>query len=106
MPGERFEKYFSDFAKRLGIKDMYSGGFYPYPDMETYWAWWSRHIWINRYEKSPKPMYEEFLKLVNGKDCFVITTNVDHRFLTAGFDKQQYRCGTYPSALHPPGAEC
>jgi len=50
--GERFEKYFSDFKDRFGIRDMYSGGFYPFPDMETYWAWWSRHIWVNRYMKA------------------------------------------------------
>jgi len=95
--GERFEKYFSDFAEKFGIKDMYSGGFYPFPDMETYWAWWSRHIWINRYEKAPKPVYEELRKLVEEKDYFVITTNVDHQFQMAGFDKKRlfYTQGDY-----------
>jgi len=95
--GERFEKYFSDFAEKFGIKDMYSGGFYPFPDMETYWAWWSRHIWINRYEKAPKPVYEDLRKLVEGKDYFVITTNVDHQFQTSGFDKKRlfYTQGDY-----------
>ena len=52
--GERFEKYFSDFAAKYGIQDMYSGGFYPYPTMEEYWAYWSRYIYINRYQNAPK----------------------------------------------------
>lgn len=48
--GERFEKHFADFHQEYGITDMYSGGFYPYHSLEEYWAWWSRHIWINRYD--------------------------------------------------------
>ena len=95
--GERFDKYFFDFAKRFGISDMYSGGFYPFPDDETRWAWWARHIYYNRYIDTPKPVYEELLKLVKDKDYFVITTNVDHRFQAAGFDKKRlyYTQGDY-----------
>ena len=95
--GERFDKYFFDFAKRFGISDMYSGGFYPFPDDETRWAWWARHIYYNRYIDTPKPVYEELLKLVQDKDYFVITTNVDHRFQVAGFDKKRlyYTQGDY-----------
>ena len=55
--GERFEKYFGDFAARFGIQDMYSGGFYPFPDEETRWAWWARHIYYNRYIDPPKDVY-------------------------------------------------
>jgi len=95
--GERFEKYFSDFAARFGITDMYSGGFYPFPDEETRWAWWSRHIYYNRYIDPPKPVYQNLLALVQGKDYFVITTNVDHQFQRAGFDKGRlfYTQGDY-----------
>ena len=95
--GERFEKYFFDFAKRFGIRDMYSGGFYPFPDNETRWAWWARHIYFNRYIDAPKPVYTELLKLVSDKDYFVITTNVDHQFQRAGFDKKRlfYTQGDY-----------
>ena len=85
--GERFERYFSDFAARFGIEDMYSGGFYPFPDNETRWAWWARHIYYNRYINAPKPVYKDLLELVKDKDYFVITTNVDHQFQKAGFDK-------------------
>ena len=66
--GERFEKYFFDFAEEFGIQDMYSGGFYPFPDAETRWAWWARHIYFNRYIDAPKPLYRELLRLVEGKD--------------------------------------
>ena len=95
--GERFEKYFGDFAQKYGIRDMYSGGFYPFPDPETRWAWWARHIYYNRYIPAPKPVYNDLLTLVRDKDYFVITTNVDHQFQTAGFDKKRlfYTQGDY-----------
>lgn len=95
--GERFEKYFSDFEEKYGFHDMYSGGFYPYKTPEELWAFWSRYIFINRYVDAPKPVYEELLKLVGDKDYFVITTNVDHCFQKAGFDKHRlfYTQGDY-----------
>ncbi len=95
--GERFEKYFADFAEKCGFKDMYSGGFYPFSSLEEHWAYWSRYIFINRYLDPPKPLYNELLKLVDGKDYFVITTNVDHCFQKAGFDKKRlfYTQGDY-----------
>lgn len=95
--GERFEKYFSDFARKYGIQDMYSGGFYPFPTKEEFWAYWSRYIYINRYQDAPKPVYHDLLKLVQDKDYFVITTNVDHCFQKTGFDKKRlfYTQGDY-----------
>lgn len=95
--GERFEEYFSDFEKEYGFHDMYSGGFYPFPAEEARWAYWSRSIWINRYQDVPKPVYDDLLKLVQDKDYFVITTNVDHCFQKAGFDKKRlfYTQGDY-----------
>ena len=95
--GERFEKNFGDFKEKYGIQDMYSGGFYPFESLEEYWAWWSRHIMVNRYERAPKPVYDNLRKLVEGKDYFVLTTNVDHQFQLAGFDKKRlfYTQGDY-----------
>ena len=95
--GERFDKYFGDFAAKYSIRDMYEGGFYPFPDDETRWAWWSRHIYVNRYILPPKPVYNRLLDLVKDKDYFVITTNVDHQFQKAGFDKERlfYTQGDY-----------
>lgn len=95
--GERFERYFSDFASRYGIREMYSGGFYPYKTLEEHWAYWSRYIFINRYMDAPTDLYGGLLRLVAGKDYFVITTNVDHCFQKAGFDKKRlfYTQGDY-----------
>ena len=95
--GERFEKYFADFRGKYGFRDMYSGGFYPYDTLEEYWAYWSRYIWINRYMDPPEPVYENLYRLVKDKDYFVLTTNVDHCFQKAGFDKRRlfYTQGDY-----------
>ena len=95
--GERFQQYFCDFASKYGFSDMYSGGFYPYATLEEYWAYWSRYIWVNRYMNAPQPVYEDLLALVKDKDYFVITTNVDHQFQKARFDKHRlfYTQGDY-----------
>ena len=95
--GERFRKYFGDFADQYGFQDMYSGGFYPYDTLEEHWAYWSRYIYINRYMDASKPVYEQLLWLVEGKEYFVLTTNVDHCFQKAGFDKKRlfYTQGDY-----------
>lgn len=95
--GERFDKYFSDFKERYKFTDMYSGGFYPYETLEEHWAFWSRYIYINRYMDAPKQVYDNLYELVKDKDYFVITTNVDHCFQKAGFDKHRlyYTQGDY-----------
>ena len=95
--GERFDKHFADFHARYGFTDMYSGGFYPYKTLEENWAFWSRYIWINRYMDAPKTVYSDLLNLVRDKDYFVLTTNVDHCFQKAGFDKKRlfYTQGDY-----------
>lgn len=95
--GERFQKLFFDFEEKYGFHDMYSGGFYPYETPEEHWAYWSRYIYYNRYVDPPKSVYNVLLKIVKDKDYFVITTNVDHCFQKAGFDKKRlfYTQGDY-----------
>ena len=95
--GDRFKKWFSDFEEKYGFQDMYSGGFYPYKTKEEFWAYWSRYIYINRYLDAPKDTYTKLYNLVKDKDYFVITTNVDHCFQKAGFDKKRlfYTQGDY-----------
>lgn len=95
--GERFQRYFGDFIEKYHIPDMYSGGFYPFESLEEYWAWWSRHIFYNRYVDAPYSVYQDLLTLVKDKDYFVLTTNVDHQFQKAGFDKHRlfYTQGDY-----------
>lgn len=95
--GERFRQHFSDFEEKYGFHDMYTGGFFLYQTQEEHWAYWSRYIYVNRYMDAPKPVYQELLGLVKDKDYFVITTNVDHCFQKAGFDKKRlfYTQGDY-----------
>ena len=95
--GERFERHFADFEAKYGFHDMYTGGFYPYSTPEEHWAYWSRYIFINRYTDAPKPVYDDLFALVRDKDYFVLTTNVDHCFQKAGFDKHRlfYTQGDY-----------
>lgn len=95
--GERFDEHFADFRDAFGITDMYSGGFYPFPDQETYWAWWSRFIWLNRYETGVGQPYLDLMSQLTGRDYFVLTTNVDHQFQKAGIDKDRlfYTQGDY-----------
>lgn len=95
--GERFDRYFSDFGAKYRFNDMYSGGFYPYERLEEHWAYWSRYIYVNRYMDPPEPVYDRLLELVKDKDYFVLTTNVDHCFQKAGFDRRRlfYTQGDY-----------
>lgn len=95
--GERFEKNFSDFRQKYGITDMYAGGFYPFDTLEEYWAWWARHVYLNRYAAAPGKPYLDLLALIGDKDYFVLTTNVDHQFQLAGFNKKRlfYTQGDY-----------
>lgn len=95
--GERFRQHFADFEKKYGFHNMYSGGFYPFPTPEEHWAYWSRFIFLNRYCDPPKPVYQNLLELVKDKDYFVLTTNVDHCFPKADFDKKRlfYTQGDY-----------
>lgn len=95
--GKRFQRYFPDFIRKYGIRDIYSGGFYPFPSLEEYWGWWARHIYVNRYMDVENDVYTNLLELVKGKDYFVLTTNVDHQFQKTGFDKSRlfYTQGDY-----------
>ena len=95
--GRRFKENFPDFIEKYGFTDMYTAGFYPYETLEEYWAYWSRYILINRYQNPPRSVYQDLRDLVREKDYFVLTTNVDHCFQKAGFDKQRlfYTQGDY-----------
>ncbi len=95
--GERFEKYFWDFKQKYEIRDIYSGGFYPFPSFEEYWGWWARHIYVNRYLLLESDVYANLFSIVKDKNYFVLTTNVDHLFQLNGFDKKRlfYTQGDY-----------
>ncbi|HIW01378.1 MAG TPA: hypothetical protein H9894_09370 [Candidatus Desulfovibrio intestinipullorum] len=95
--GPVFEQNFADFIARYHFTDMYTAGFFRFSSLEEHWAYWSRHIFLNRYCPIPKDTYAHLLKLVQGRDYFVLTTNVDHCFQRAGFAKDRlfYTQGDY-----------
>ena len=95
--GARFAASFGDFAAKYGFHDMYAGGFYPYATPSEFFAYWSRYIFLNRYSAPPRRTYETLFSLLQDKDYFVLTTNVDHCFQKAGFDKARlfYTQGDY-----------
>lgn len=87
--GVRFQRYFAPFIERYGMADMYSAGFYPFSTQEDKWAYWSQHIWVNRFEPGATPLYRQLFEWTRKRDYFVITTNVDAQFELAGFDPQR-----------------
>ena len=95
--GERFNKYFADFAEKYHFQDMYSGGFYPYETQGEFWAFWARNILCNRYDQPESELHKKLLEIVQDKNYFVLTTNVDHLFQNNGFDKSRlfYTQGDY-----------
>lgn len=87
--GERFERYFKDFIEEYGFTDMYSSGFYPFESQERKWAYWARHVFANRYDVGKTDVYQKLLKLVENKEYFVLTTNVEHQFWINGFEDER-----------------
>lgn len=83
--GQRFRENFSDFIEKYPLCDMYSSAFYPFSTEEERWAYWARHISVNRYDPPALPLYRNLRELAERKPHFVITTNVDHQFYKAGF---------------------
>lgn len=87
--GERFERYFKDFIDEYGFTDMYSSGFYPFKSQEEKWAYWALHVFANRYDVGKTDVYQKLLKLVEDKEYFVLTTNVEHQFWINGFEDER-----------------
>lgn len=87
--GERFERNFRVFKERYGLTDMYTSAFYPFETQEEKWAYWSRHVYLNRYKPGALDLYRRLFDLVSEKDCFVVTTNVDYQFYKAGFSSKR-----------------
>lgn len=87
--GKRFEDNFKDYIKKYGFTDMYSAGFYNFPTLEEYWAYFSLYVYINRYDIEENETYLNLYNIVKNKNYFVITTNVDGRFADSKFDKDK-----------------
>ena len=87
--GKRFEDNFKDYIKKYGFTDMYSAGFYNFPTLEEYWAYFSLYVYINRFDIEENETYLNLYNIVKDKNYFVITTNVDGRFIDSKFDKDK-----------------
>jgi NAD-dependent SIR2 family protein deacetylase len=87
--GSRFTNNFSDFIAKYGVQDMYSATFYDYPSEEERWAYWARHVLVNRYGLDGIELHRTLYELVADKPHFVITTNVDAIFAKAGFEDER-----------------
>ena len=84
--GKRFEDNFKDYIDEYGFTDLYSSGFYPFKTSEEKWAYWARHIAINRFDVGETEVYTKLRQLVEDKDYFILTTNVESQFPINGFD--------------------
>ncbi|MGN1382812.1 MAG: Sir2 silent information regulator family NAD-dependent deacetylase [Eubacterium sp.] len=87
--GSRLQKSFGDFTAKYGMTDMYTGCFTHFDSREERWAYWSRWAWFNRFEDIPKDTLQRLKELLAGKKYFVLTTNIDHTFIRAGYDKKK-----------------
>jgi len=83
--GKRFTEPFAPFITKYGFKDLYTSSFYPFATEEEKWAYWARHISLNRYETGATQLYQDLYRLVQHKPYFVITTNVENQFEKSGF---------------------
>ena len=87
--GESFERDYKEFIEKYNFEDLYSASFYNFNTQEEKWAFFAKMISLNRFNKYPLKLYQELFFLVNKKNYFVITTNVDGQFEKAGFEKKR-----------------
>ena len=91
--GKFFEEHFGDFQKAYGkgpyMQDLYSAGFYPYPDEESRWAYFSHMALIAGIDLDVTPLHKTLLEALRGKKLFLLTTNVDGQFEKAGLSPEQ-----------------
>lgn len=56
---------------------------------EQQWAYLARHILQTRFMMPPLPLYSELLKLLEGWDYQIITSNVDRQFYRSNFPMER-----------------
>lgn len=110
--GTWFEENFKEFKEKYGnglyMQDMYSAGFHPYPDEESFWGYWSKQAILGGIDLDVTPLYKDILKLLKDKRTFCLSTNADGQFQKAGYKEEQIFCtqGDYfhiqcQKACHP-----
>lgn len=94
--GTWFEKNFKEFKEKYGngpyMQDMYSAGFHPYPDEESFWGYWSKQAILGGIDLDVTPLYKDILKLLKDKRIFCLSTNADGQFQKAGYKEEQIFC--------------
>lgn len=94
--GKFFEENFGEFQQKYGkgdyMKDMYYAGFYPYPDEESYWGYWSKQALLGGIELDVTPLHKVVLDIISNKNIFVLSTNVDAQFTKAGLSEDKIFC--------------
>ena len=94
--GTWFEENFKEFKEKYGngpyMQDMYSAGFHPYPDEESFWGYWSKQAILGGIDLDVTPLYKDILKLLKDKRTFCLSTNADGQFQKAGYKEEQIFC--------------
>jgi NAD-dependent SIR2 family protein deacetylase len=91
--GRFFEEHFAEFQKICGkghyMQDMYSAGFYPFPDQESKWGYWSHQALLAGADLDVTPLHRTLLEALRGKEIFLLSTNADGQFEKAGLPSEQ-----------------
>ena len=92
--GDRFfEEHFGEFQKIYGngpyMRDMYYAGFYPFPDQEAKWGFWSKLALTAGADLDVTPLHKTLLDALLGKSLFLLSTNADRQFEKAGLSTEQ-----------------
>ena len=91
--GRFFEENFAEFQAIYGkgpyMRDMYSAGFYPFPDQESKWGLWSHLALLAGADLDVTPLHKTLLDALEGKKLFLLSTNADHQFEKAGLSEEQ-----------------
>ncbi len=76
---EMFQKYLGDFHKKYGFVGAFNGFYYHYPSPEARWAFLARMGYME-YECPTGQPYYDLMKLLQGKNYHIMTTNQDFQF--------------------------
>lgn len=91
--GKFFEEHFGEFQRIYGrngyMQDMYSAGFYPFPDEESRWGLWSKLALTAGADLDVTPLHRTLLDALADKKTFILSTNADHQFEKAGYPAER-----------------
>lgn len=74
-----FKHIFKEFDDKYGIKNLMKGIYYVYSKPEQQWGFYARIFWF--YVSGSNRSGLHLVKEIMDKDYFILTTNIDMRFL-------------------------